>query len=473
MSVEALLGLWAESLPVSVVIWLVLLILVLYAGRRWFEPFGVAVWRGLDGLLRYSARSVRAAARWMDRHQRQYLRWLERERLDQRLYRELRGLHDRVNRDLGGYPVLQHALHTQIQRLERDYHACEDVPPAEPAWMRTVSDLAANPPHGDPAVARVLEDIHDGLQRASRTSLDQYQAASRKRLELLRGMLPAWRELGERLRGVEQAIQGVIARSRQVDEVLSRERSLADGGPELDAGLGVGAIGRTLVAAALLAFLGLAAVVSFHLIERPMAETFGMGAQLGPWPLASLAAVLLILISVAAGLLMCETRRLTSLIPSLGTLDRTARYRLFWAGLLVLLVVASLQGALALSRDVLVGSDAWLARVMAGDPDPAAVTLRWVPMLTQGVMGLVLGLMLALVVVPLEGLLRHGRAVLGMVIALGLHLLGFLLGFAGRVVRWVAALVAIVYGLLIFIPVKIESLVRQKANGRVTVDGEG
>ncbi|WP_018954352.1 hypothetical protein [Thioalkalivibrio sulfidiphilus] len=467
MSAEALLGLWAESLPVSLIIWLVLLVVVLYAGRRWIEPLAATVLGGVDRMLRYSARSVRAAARWVDRRQRLYLRWLERERLDQRLYRELRGLHDRVNRDLGGYPVLQHSLHAQIQRLERDYHATEDVPPPEPAWLRTVADLAANPPQGDPAVARVLEDIHDGLQRASRASLEQYQAASRKRLELLRDMLPAWRALGERLRGVEQAIQGVTARSRQVDEVLSRERALADGGPELDAGLGVGAIGRTLLGLLLLGLMAVAAVMSFYLIQRPMAESFGMTETLGPWPLASVAAGLLIALGIAAGLLMTETRRVSGLVPALGTLDQRARARLFWAGLLVLLVVASLQGALAFSRDMLLGRDQWLALIMSGEPDPVMAATQWIPALTQMVMGVLLPLLLALSAVVLDTCLRHGRAVLGMLAALALHLLGFALGLAGRLVRWIAAIVMVIYGLLIFVPVKLEALVRQKVNGRV------
>ncbi|OOG22845.1 hypothetical protein B1C78_13660, partial [Thioalkalivibrio denitrificans] len=139
MSVQALPGLWAESLAVSVLIWIVLLIVVLYAGRRWIEPFGIALYRGVDRLLRFSQRALRATGRHVELRQRAYLRSTERERLDHRLHRELRALHDRVNRDLGGYPVLQRAMHQQIQRLEQDYHAAEDMPPAEPPWLRTVA----------------------------------------------------------------------------------------------------------------------------------------------------------------------------------------------------------------------------------------------------------------------------------------------------------------------------------------------
>jgi hypothetical protein len=279
MSVEAFLGLWADSMAVSLVVWLVLLVVVLYAGRRWIEPLGTALYLGADRLLRYVGLSLRAAARYVDARHRAYFRALERERLDRRLHRELQGLHERVNRDLGGYPVLQRAMHEQIQRLERDYHAAEDMPPAEPAWLRTVADLAANPPQGDPAVARVLEDIHDGLQRAARAAQDEYHAASRKRLELLRTMLPAWRDLAERLNAVEHAIRGVVSRSRQVDEVLARQQALNEGGPEMDAGLVAGAFGRMLVAGALLVLVGVAAVVSFHLI---LAAHGGSGGHGGP-----------------------------------------------------------------------------------------------------------------------------------------------------------------------------------------------
>lgn len=472
MTMQALLGLWADSLPVSVAIWVALLVVVLYAGRRWIEPFVTALFGGADRLLRFCRRSVRSAARYVDRRHRAHLRSLAHQQLDHRLHRELRGLHDRVNRDLGGYPVLQHVMRGQLQRLERDYHAAEDVPPAEPPWLRTVADLARNPPQGDPAVARVLEDIHDGLQRASRTAVDQYEAASRKRLELLRAMLPAWRELSERLRGVEHAIQGVISRSRQVDEILARQQSLTDGGPEMDAGLALGAVGRMLVSAGLLVLAALGAVVSFHLIERPMAEAVGIADRVGPWPLSSLTSGLLILLAVVAGLLMTETRRLTALVPGLGTLDLGVRRWLFRIGLLVLLVVAALQGAMAFSRDVFMAQDQALSLLVTIEPEALAPVVKWIPMLTQMVMGLVLPLLLALTPVPMESFLRHTRAVLGALVGVVLHLLGFLLGLLARVVRWLASLVSLTYGLLIFVPVKLEQLVRQKASGRGRVRGD-
>lgn len=466
MSVEGLLGLWAESMPVSLAIWLGLLVVVLYAGRRWVEPFMLALFQGLDRLLRFSGRSVRAAARQADRRHRRYLRSMAREHLDHRLHRELRSLHDRVSRDLGGYPVIQHAMYEQIQRLERDYHAAEDTLPAEPPWLHTVANLAGNPPKGDPALAHVLESIHDGLQQASRAAMDQYEATSRKRLDLLRDMLPAWWELAERLRGVEHAIQGVISRSRQVDELLSRQKALDEGGPKVDVGLMVGAVGRTLVSGALLVLMVLAATVSFYLIERPMAEAFGATDRIGPWALSHLAAILLILMAVAAGLLMTETRRLTGLLPALGTLDLRPRRRLFWVGLLVLLVVAGLQGVMAFARDLFFARDQLLALIVAGEADILGSVLQWIPMLTKTVIALFLPLFLALAAVPVEAFLRHGRVVLGVFLALILHLLGFGLGVTIRVVRWVAALVSRVYALLIFIPVRLEAQIRQRGNGR-------
>ena len=466
MSIEAVLGLWADAMVLSVVIWLVLVVTVLYAGRRWIAPLATALFQGVDHLLRLSARSVRAAARHVDKRQRAYLRTLERERLDHQLYRELHGLHDRVNRDLGGYPVLQRAMHEQIQRLEQDYHAAEELPPAEPPWLRTVAELAKNQPHGDPAVARVLEDIHDGLQRAGRAAQDEYHAASRERLELLRAMLPAWRALGERLNAVEHAIQRVVSRSRQVDEIVGRHEALAQGGAEIDAGLVAGSVGRLLVNGTLLALAALAAVVSFHLIERPMAEAVGLADHIGPWPLSALASGLLILLAVATGLLMTETRHLTRLVPGLGNVDPGVRRWLFGAGLLMLLVVAGLQGALAFSREFLMAQDERLTLMMTLEPDVSATMVQWIPVLTQMGMGFILPLLVALAAVPLESFLRHLRVVLGVILAVALRLLAFLLGFLARLVRWAASLVRVIYGLLIFVPVTIEQRVREKSSGR-------
>lgn len=469
MSVQALPGLWAESLAVSVLIWIVLLIVVLYAGRRWIEPFGIALYRGVDRLLRFSQRALRATGRHVELRQRAYLRSTERERLDHRLHRELRALHDRVNRDLGGYPVLQRAMHQQIQRLEQDYHAAEDMPPAEPPWLRTVADLSRNPPNGDPAVSRILEDIHDGLQRAARAAQDEYHAASRKRLELLRDMLPAWRNLTERLNAVEHAIQGVVSRSRQVDEALARHEALRESAPEMDAGLTAGAFGRMLISGALLVIAALAALVSFYLIERPMAGALDVAGRLGPWPLSGLAAGMLVLLAVAAGVLMTESRRITSLIPGVGTAERSARRWLFAAGLLLLLVVAVLQGVLAFSREIFMARDEVLTMMMTLEAEVLMPVVQWTPMAVQAAMAVILAPVVALTAIPLESFLRHGRIVLGAVFVLVLRLAGFLLAVLMRIVRWVASLMSILYGLLIFVPDRIEQLVRQRVNGREAV----
>jgi hypothetical protein len=171
-------------------------------------------------------------------------------------------------------------------------------------------------------------------------------------------------------------------------------------------------------------------------------------------------------LAVTAGLLMTETRHLTRLVPGLGNVDQSVRRWLFGAGLVMLLVVAGLQGALAFSREFFMAQDERLTLMMTLEPDVSATMVQWIPVLTRMGMGLILPLLVALTAVPLESFLRHLRVVLGVILAVVLRLLGLVLGVIARLVRWAASLVRLVYGLLIFVPVTIEQLVREKSNGR-------
>jgi hypothetical protein len=110
--------------------------------------------------------------------------------------------------------------------------------------------------------------------------------------------------------------------------------------------------------------------------------------------------------------------------------------------------------------------------MMTLEPTALNAVVPWIPVVVQAGMALILPFVVALAAVPLESFLRHGRVVLGVVFVVILRSLALVFGVMTRLLRWAAALVAMVHGLLIFVPVKVEALVRQKANGRVPEAGQ-
>jgi hypothetical protein len=158
------------------------------------------------------------------------------------------------------------------------------------------------------------------------------------------------------------------------------------------------------------------------------------------------------------GLFLMETLRFTSLFP-LGNITEKMRRRLMWASLTILLVLAGVEVALAVMRDMIISADVALKQQLGAAAGAVPVEAGWVtriPTFGQMILGFTLPFALAFVAIPLEYFINSGRTVVGAGLEMALRGLAFILRFAANLIRGAGKLAIMLYDVLIFVPLAIE-----------------
>lgn len=452
MPFEGLIGFWADSLSLSIGIWVVILMTLAYGARAWAHRLIHETARFTSLLARYMARAVRRATVRLRRWYLRYLRGVEARRLEGRVERVYRDIHGRVNRDLGGFPALQQRIHRHIDALEHDYHSAHDQVPEEPGWMRTANALAAAPPKADPRVGQVLEEIHDSLARSGREALEDYRRASQSRMEILKGLLPAWREVGDHIQQMERVVRGVSDQTKNLDRMVGQYRRLAQGGVPART-LTLASFGTLAVSGLVLVLLGLCAAVLFFLVVPPMEQVLGgaPGSSVAPWAVASLVLLLLL-----GGGMMTEARQVSRIIPAFGAMDPRGRQWVFTVGLMLVVLTVLLCATLAASRDFYVAQGDALHMLLEGEPDLLWPGVDWLSTLTRLALGGLLPLPLMLIALPLQAFMQSVAVVGVGFVLLCLSLIETLLGGFALGARLSERLLKALYELLIFPPLLME-----------------
>ncbi|EHQ53003.1 hypothetical protein ECTPHS_09959 [Ectothiorhodospira sp. PHS-1] len=468
MSSNDLWGLWADSLGISILIWVVIGILVLYFSRPWLRRGLRQLFHLLEWQFRAAAHGLRFAGRKVRHRHQAYLRGVALRRLQLRVERECRGIHHRLNRDLGGYALLQRRIAEQIERIEEDYRQTRDQIPEEPAWIETTRALAGTPPKADPRVGTMLQEIHDTLARVGRDTLEEYRQGNRERLKILRGLLPEWRALGDRLTDLEKGVIAVRDQARHLDVTLSQYQRFKDSSMPPPA-LTLASLGQLLVSLLLLGLILMAGVTGYHLLLMPVTDMLGWhpGDTGGPG-LGSLATLLLLLMSVTAGGMILESRGVTSLLPMVASWDAAGKRRLLWGGILLLILLAWLSGALAASRDLFILHEDALGRLLEGEPELALPPLEWLSLLTLLSLGGLMTLLLALTPLPLQLFMQAMGVLGGWWVVVVLQVLAFLSFHLARTMRLLSWFLPILYDLILFLPLQLEHRVRRWHRSRAS-----
>lgn len=466
MTGQALLTVWSESVMLSGLIWLAIALVLLYLARRPAHSALFSAGRAIHRALRLSSRSLLQLESRLEARNREALRAEATRQQERLLDKEFHRVGDAVARDLAHYPALHRGLSEQITRIDEDYRRSTEVPPPPPAWLEAVDAVANIPAKDDPAVNKILEDIHATLERSCHNTVLEYRAASHRRHKLLRRMLPYWRRLRETLDRVDRNIATIEQRSRRIDEHMDRYEQLHNGAEPDGQGLAASALSRFVLSTVLLGIAVVAGFMNYTLIARPMAElTGGLGGPgptgLAGYELAQVAAVTIVVLQVFLGVFLMELLGVTRLFPTLGAWpERRRRVASVMFGLLLVLS-ALLVAAFAFQRDYLLSQDMALTAFLIADPvQTPQLPIRWIPALAQMFLGLLLPVILALAAIPLESFLGSGRSVLGRVCAGLLRLSAYLLRLLGQLAQGLTTLLVRVYDLIIFVPLALESWAR-------------
>ena len=456
---------WTSLIPgqpaISVFIWLVILVVLMYIARNPAHQMILVATHSLRNALKIMAYSVLKGEQKLKLRNREVLLAHGREQTERYIEREFQRVEAIINRDLSGYPTLQRDLNMQITRINEDYVHSGEVPPKPPEWLKAVETVAQIPAEGSPVVAKILNDIHTTLKKAMDKNVGEYRKANKERHGLLKKMMPYWRSLNKTLESVERKISGLESRSNVIDSHMKQYEGILAKTEYAERMLSSSSLTQFFISGLVLIIASIGMYVNFQLVALPMSEMVGAGSYVGSVKASDVAALFIIAIEVILGLFLMESLGVTRLFPVINALDDKKRKAIIWSTFTFLLVFATIESSLAYMRDLLAADREALSQVLSG-VEVEEPEFRWIPSVGQMVMGFILPFALTFVAIPLESFIHSSRTVFGMGLAwslrmtsVGIRLLGNLLVGAGR-------FLVTLYDLVIFLPLRIELMIKGK-----------
>jgi hypothetical protein len=451
-----------SSAALSIILWVVLAILVLYGARKPFHQAIRALAHALHHGLRVAAYGLQKAEQHLALRNREVLLAAGREASERIVEREFDRIDSAVQHELAEYLSLQRKLSEAITTIEEDYVKSAEVPPSPPGWTKAVEAVANIPARSEPMVSDVLEDIHNSLVKAENRALAAYRDSSRERHKLLKRALPYWRQATAMLTRMDKNVAGLLDRTKTIDRHMDNYEQSVRGTDRAVRALSASSLTQFFISAFVLLIAVGGSFINFNLIARPMSEMVGGTNTLGGWRIADIAALVIILVEVSMGLFLMESLRITRLFPVIGALNDRMRTRMLWIVFAILLCLACVESGLAFMREVLMQNALATAAFLRGSAEGAAqpAASSWITTAAQMGMSFILPFALTFVAIPLETFIHSLRSVLGIAAAAILRFLAVTLRVTGNVLHGAANLLINVYDVIIFLPLWIEGLVK-------------
>jgi hypothetical protein len=447
---------------ISTIIWVVVLVAVLYLARHTAHQAIRTASGAISHGLRLAAHSVAHAETRLAERNREVLLGAGREAKERIIEREFARVGETVRKDLANYPHLHRGLSEAIGHIEKDHQDAVEVPPDPPGWVRaveTVSKLEEKNGGSD-----VLADIHKSIVKAHKEAMEAYHEASHERHELLRAMMPRWRDVQVLLTDVDKKVESLLSRSVGVDRHMQEYEDIVKREDKAVSILSSSSLVHFFISAMVLLVAMGGAAINFSLIARPMAEMVGGTNFIGLFKTADIAALVIIMVEISMGLFLMESLRITRLFPVIGALPDKLRVRMIWITFSILLLLASIEAGLAYMREVLLQDELATTALLRGSEVAVENGSLWITTAAQMGMGFILPFALVFVAIPLETFVHSLRTVLGLVGIGLLRVVALVLRVLGNGSRHLGTLAERLYDLPLFVPLWLES--RLAANGR-------
>jgi hypothetical protein len=457
------LYLWPTNPAASLLaLWVISQVFLYFARAPMHRAFrGVS--RLLGGAFRISARWCRGMAQIVSRRDHEMIVDMGKGDLEAKIGREFHRIEGAFAKELARYPDLHRKIDDAVTKVDADFQECATAAPAAPGWTEAVAAVAKMPPTGDGVVKKVLEEIQKSAIAGEKKSLQEFREATAKRHKILGAMAPAWKELTKLASEVAKAVSGALESTKRIDGYMaSYEKVRAADGKAVRA-LGWSSTQLFVVSVLIMAVAMGGAFVNFNLIALPMSELVPSGSRIGGMPVATVAALVVVLMEVAAGVFAMEMLGITSFFPKLELLPKSRRRMILAVSLGGLFMLACIEASLAVLREQIVDSSSALRQSLAGLPAVTETASSRIPVIGQAVLGFILPWILAMVAVPLETMISTGGHIVLSALSGLLHLGGMLSRLGGHLMRYALEAARHLYDIYIVIPLQIEKMV---GNGR-------
>ncbi|GLS27333.1 hypothetical protein [Marinibactrum halimedae] len=455
-----LLTLWSNQPALSLAIWAAMIIFMMYLGRKPSHQLLRSSGRGIYRLMRLSARTLALWQEALAERNRSIILASGKDATERAIEREFERIKDIVARDLAHYPSLHRQISDVVGKIETDYHASAETPPAPPSWLDAVEAVGAIPKSADPAVAKIMDNIHDTIVAAHDETLSAYRKSSQERHRILGKLQPLWRNMVSQLGEVNTKFEGIGDRARIIDEKMQEYQKIREGEESVLQALTLSSLTQFFIGGVVLVIAVMGGLINFQLIAMPMSEMVGGNSYIGGMRTSDIAALVIILVEIAMGLFLLESLRITHLFPIIGSMDDKMRRKMMLITLTILTILATVEASLAYMRDLLALDREALTQSLAGNTVVEA-NFRWIPSVGQMVMGFILPFALAFVAIPLESFVHAARTVLGLVAQGVLQLLSVCSRLLGTLGMYSCRVLTHLYDLVIMVPLSIETWVAQ------------
>jgi hypothetical protein len=381
---------------------------------------------------------------------------------ESKVAREFRRIETTFAKDLARYPDLHRRMDEMTAKIEADYKECGSAAPTPPGWSEATTAVAKMTGNGDRVVQKLLEEIHKSAKEAEKKALQEYRETTAKRHRILGGMAPMWKELKNLITDTGKSVAGAIQSTKQVDGYMDTYEKIRKNDPKAVRAHGWASTQLFVVSLVVMGVAIGGAFVNFNLIALPMSELVPSGSRIGGMPVSTVAALVVVLMEIAAGIFALEMLGITGFFPKLEMLPNSRKRIILTVALGGLFLLACIECSLAILREQIVESATALKSALAGVhekavADPAASRI---PVVGQAVLGFILPWILAMVAVPLETLIATGGHITLALTAGVLSLLGSVARLLAHGSRYFIEAVRHAYDILIVIPLQIERLVK-------------
>ncbi|TMA32228.1 MAG: hypothetical protein E6J87_13495 [Deltaproteobacteria bacterium] len=460
------LYLWPEHAAFSLLVLWVGSVVFLWAAR---EPM-LSLLRALGEFAAEScaslARGCDSAAGELRKRARAALLAAGRLETQGRLSREINRIDKTFTERLGQYSGLSRRLDDLLVKLETDYEECAITPPQVPGWSNAVNAIARIPTPGDANVRKVLESIRESSEDAEQQALKQHRDDTSKRHKLLAHMGSCWKDVRDLMARMRDSVAAAMETTQRIHGYVEEYEKVAKEQDAAARALTFSATKLFLISALVLGVALGGALVNFQLIALPMSELVPAGARIGDLPVATISALVIVLMETALGIFAMDLLGVTDLFPKLQRIPISRRRMLLSLSLAGLFFLAGVESSLAVLRESIAEADSALKMSLSGEERVVAETASsHIPVIGQAVLGFVLPWILAMVAIPLEMLLDSGRHVVATILVLTLQGVGVLGRAGAHTATKLAAMLVAVYEIYVSIPTKIEHTVRNSGRG--------
>src|SRR5437762_5762066 len=366
---------WPTNPAASIFALWVLSQIFLYAARVPMHRALREVGRMLGGAFRVGARWCRGLATVASRRDHEMIVEMGKGDTEAKIGREFHRIEGAFAKELARYPDLHRKLDDVVTKMDADFQECGTAAPAAPGWTEAVAAVAKMPPTPDGMVKKVLEEIQKSAIAGEKKALQEFREATAKRHKILSAMAPAWKEMQKIAADVARAVSGALDASTRVDGFMTSYESVRAAEEKATRALGWNATQLFVVSLLVMAVAMGGAFVNFNLIALPMSELVPSGNRIAGMPVSTVAALVVVLMEIAAGVFAMEMLGITSFFPKLELLPRSRRRIVLVVAVGGLFMLACIEASLAILREQIVESSTALKASLAGVKDhPVAQT---------------------------------------------------------------------------------------------------